>query len=83
MVEGGFGPFVNPRYLRQFGYPEIERLSPPGWQETFEIAIETGRPEPYGRNSNVAYDLMTARSNARSNWRFATSCQSMKKRGWP
>lgn len=59
MVEGGFGPFVNPRYLRQFGYPEFERLSPPGWAETFDIAIETGRPEPYGRNSNVAYDLMT------------------------
>lgn len=59
MVEGGYGPFVNPRYLHQFGYPEFERLSPPGWAETFEIAIETGRPEPYGRNSNVAYDLMT------------------------
>lgn len=59
MVEGGFGPFVNPKYLRRFGYPEIERLSPPGWMETFEIAITTGRPEPYGRNSNVAYDLMT------------------------
>lgn len=59
MVEGGYGPFVNPRYLRQFGYPEFERLSPPGWAQTFEIAIETGRPEPYGRNSNVAYDLMT------------------------
>ena len=59
MVDGGFGPFVNPRYLRQFGYPEFERLSPPGWAETFDIAIETGRPEPYGRNSNVAYDLMT------------------------
>lgn len=59
MVEGGYGPFVNPRYLRQFGYPEFERLSPPGWAQTFDIAIETGRPEPYGRNSNVAYDLMT------------------------
>jgi len=59
MVEGGYGPFVNPKYLRQFGYPEIERLSPPGWQETFDVAIESGRPEPYGRNSNVAYDLMT------------------------
>jgi len=59
MVEGGYGPFVNPRYLRQFGYPEFERLSPPGWADTFEIAIETGRPEPYGRNSNVAYELMT------------------------
>ena len=59
MVEGGLGRFVNPKYLRMFGYPEIERLSPRGWAETFDIAIETGRPEPYGRNSNVAYDLMT------------------------
>jgi multiple sugar transport system permease protein len=59
MVEGGFGPFVNPRYLRKYGYPEIERLSPPGWAETFALALATGRPEPYGRNSNVAYNLMT------------------------
>ena len=59
MVEGGLGRFVNPRYLRLFGYPEIERLSPAGWAETFEVAIATARPEPFGKNSNVAYDMMT------------------------
>ncbi len=59
LVEGGLGRFVNPKYLRMFGYPEVIRLSPRGWSEIFEIAIETGRPEPYGRNSNYAYDLMT------------------------
>ncbi len=59
MVEGGLGRFVNPRYLRQFGYPEIERLAPKGWSETFEIAVATGHPEPYGKNSNLAYNLMT------------------------
>jgi multiple sugar transport system permease protein len=59
LVEGGLGRFVNPRYLRQFGYHEIERLSPKGWAETFEIAISTGKPEPCGKNSNVAYDLLT------------------------
>ncbi|HMP72596.1 MAG TPA: extracellular solute-binding protein [Kiritimatiellia bacterium] len=59
MVEGGLGRFVNPRYLEQFGYPELIRLSPPGWAETFEIAIATGRPEPFGRHSNIAYDIMT------------------------
>ncbi|MDP6152673.1 MAG: extracellular solute-binding protein [Phycisphaeraceae bacterium] len=59
MVEGGLGRFVNPKYLRIFGYPEVERLSPKGWAETFEIAINTGKPEPYGRNSNVAYEMMT------------------------
>lgn len=59
MVEGGLGRFLNPELLRRFGYTEIERLAPKGWSETFRIAIETGKPEPYGRNSNVAYNLMT------------------------
>ncbi len=60
MVEGGLGRFLNPKYLRMFGYPEVIRLAPKGWSDTFEIAIETGKPEPYGRNSNYAYDLMTS-----------------------
>ena len=59
MVESGLGRFINPRYLKLFGYPEIERLSPPGWAKTFDIAMETGKPEPYGGNSNLAYDMMT------------------------
>ena len=59
MVEGGLGRFINPKYLRMFGYQEIERLSPRGWAEYFNIAIATGRPEPYGKNSNVAYAMMT------------------------
>lgn len=59
MVEGGLGRFVNPKYLELFGYQESIRLSPRGWAETFEIAIETGRPEPYGKHSNIAYDIMT------------------------
>jgi ABC-type glycerol-3-phosphate transport system substrate-binding protein len=46
MVEGGLGRFVNPKHLHRFGYQELERLAPKGWSETFEIAIETGRPEP-------------------------------------
>ncbi len=59
MVEGGLGRFINPRYLRQFGYPELVRLSPRGWEDCFQIAVETGRPEPYGKDSNYAYDIMT------------------------
>ncbi len=58
MVEGGLGRFINPRYLRQFGYDEVVRLAPRGWAETFDIAIESGRPEPYGRHSNIAYNFM-------------------------
>ncbi len=59
MVEGGLGRFVNPRYLTMFGYPEMVRLAPRGWKECFEIAIESGRPEPYGRNCQLVYNLMT------------------------
>jgi len=59
LVESGLGRFINPKYLKLFGYPEIERLSPPGWAKTFDIAMETGKPEPYGGNSNLAYEMMT------------------------
>ena len=59
MVEGGLGRFVNPRYLEMFGYPELIRLAPKGWKECFDIAIETGRPEPYGRNCQLVYNMMT------------------------
>ena len=59
LVEGGMGQFLHPRWLRLFGYHDLVRLSPKGWEETFEIAIETSRPEPYGRGSNIAYEIMT------------------------
>jgi multiple sugar transport system permease protein len=59
MVEGGLGRFVNPKYLEMFGYDEVVRLAPRGWAETFEIALATGVPEPYGRHSNLCYDILT------------------------
>ncbi len=59
MVEGGMGKFINPKYLKMFGYKDVLKLVPQGWEETFKIAIETGQPEPYGKNSNFAYDEMT------------------------
>jgi len=55
MVEGGMGRFYNPKYLRMFGYPEVERLAPKGWSKIFKIAIDNSRPEPYGKNSVLAY----------------------------
>jgi multiple sugar transport system permease protein len=59
MVEGGMGRFVDPACLREFGYDDIIDLLPKGWEETFKIAIETGRPEPYGKNSQTVYYYMT------------------------
>lgn len=59
LVDSGLGPFINPKYLQEFGYPELLRLAPASLAETFRIAIDSGKPEPYGKNSNVAYELMT------------------------
>ena len=67
MVEGGLGRFVNPRYLRLFGYDDIVRLAPKGWEECFRIAIDTGRPEPYGKNCQLVYDMMTLPLNKAEN----------------
>lgn len=66
LVEGGLGRFVNPRDLTRFGYSEIARLAPKGWAEVFRIASETGRPEPYGKNSNLAYRMLSIPVNEAS-----------------
>ena len=58
-VEGGLGRFINPRYLRMFGYGEMVRLAPKEIEECFNISIETGRPEPYGRNCQMVYPMLT------------------------
>jgi len=59
MVEGGMGRFINPKFLRMFGYSELIRLAPKGWAEAFQIAIDTSVPEPYGPNSSMIYEIMT------------------------
>lgn len=59
LVEGGLGQFIMPKYLLRFGYSDIVRLSPKEWHELFDTALKTGKPEPYGKNSNFAYDQMT------------------------
>jgi multiple sugar transport system permease protein len=58
MVEGGLGQFVNPELLRRYGYEEIERLAPKEWAKAFKIAIEHGRPEPYGKGSAAISHIM-------------------------
>ena len=58
LVAGGLGRFVNPKYLERFGYEDLVRFAPPGWKETFEIAVEHSQPEPYGRFANPIYDIL-------------------------
>ena len=59
LVEGGFGRFLPPERLRAHGYDAIAATIPPEWQDCLTIAIADGQPEPYGRNANVIYDILT------------------------
>ncbi|MCC5843270.1 MAG: extracellular solute-binding protein [Verrucomicrobia bacterium] len=59
LVESGLAGFLNPRQLERFGYGALLKLTPPGWMDVFALSIQNGRPEPYGPNSNIAYDLLS------------------------
>jgi multiple sugar transport system permease protein len=58
LVQAGLGAFIQPRQLERHGYGALVRLSPPGWTRVFDLAVESGRPEPFGPNSNIAYDQL-------------------------
>jgi len=59
LVEGGMGQFINPKYLKLCGgYDDLLMRSSGNAVKVFNTAIETGHPEPYGRNSNLAYSMM-------------------------
>lgn len=59
LVKAGLAQFLHPDRLRAFGYDALVKLSPPGWTEVFQLAVESGQPEPYGPNSNIAYDQLS------------------------
>ncbi len=57
-VENGFGGFVNPAYLRKYGYGEYVKYVPRGWEDTLNFAMKHGNPEPYGQNCSTVYSVM-------------------------
>ena len=59
LVEGGFGRFLPPDTLREHGYDAIAAAIPAEWRDCLPIALADSRPEPYGRNANVIYDILT------------------------
>ncbi len=59
MVSLGLTDLVNPIYLRKFGFDQYLSLIPEGLEADFQEALETGKPEPYGRNCNLVYQEMT------------------------
>ena len=58
-VEQGYGKFVNPMYLKRFGYEEYLELVPKSWLPVWEEALKNGKPEPYGKNCQMVYIYMT------------------------
>ncbi len=59
LVESGYGKFLNPLYLERYGYDELLKFSNPEWRKTYEDALESGQPEPYGKNCQLVYQYMT------------------------
>ncbi|WFB36320.1 extracellular solute-binding protein [Kiritimatiellota bacterium B12222] len=59
LVKAGLARFIFPDRLEEFGYHALVKLSPPGWTDVFKISIESGTPEPYGPNSNIAYTQLS------------------------
>ncbi len=59
MIDAGYGKMLNPILLERYGYDEYLRYVPEGWIETFEEALENGKPEPYGKNTQKVYEYMT------------------------
>jgi ABC-type sugar transport system permease subunit/ABC-type glycerol-3-phosphate transport system substrate-binding protein len=57
-VQQGYGQFVNPIYLKEFGYDEFLELVPENWLKVFEDTMENGQPEPYGKNCQMVYPYM-------------------------
>ncbi len=58
-VENGYGNFLNPEYLKRYGYTEYLKRVPKGWAATFKEALHNGQPEPYGKNTQMIYRYMT------------------------
>jgi len=66
MVEYGFGPFLDPRDLVRFGYPDIAEKVPSDWRTAMRTALAAGVPEPYGKNTQQIYDKVSEPIN----WAF-------------
>lgn len=58
-IDAGFAKFVNPQWLREFGYTDYLREVPKGWAEVFQTTVQNSRPEPFGKNCQLIYIEMT------------------------
>jgi len=57
-VEAGMARFVNPRFLKKYGYTQYLAEIPKQWAEANEHLFKTGHPEPHGENSQMIYTML-------------------------
>ncbi len=59
-VENGMGRFIRPSVLRDAGFHSYADRVPPAWEETLRESLESGVPEPYGKNCQMVYRYIEA-----------------------
>jgi len=57
-VEAGFAQYVQPKWLKRFGYEKYLGDVPKGWDTTLQTAIRDSKPEPFGKNCQLIYREM-------------------------
>jgi len=62
-VDAGYGTFLDPESLERFGYTDILKRIPEDWRTTVETASKAGVPEPYGNNTQLIYEYVSAPIN--------------------
>ncbi len=58
-VQNGFGKFVDPLLLEQFGYTDYLKQVDKAWIKVYKYNMQYGKPEPYGKNCAVVYREMS------------------------
>jgi ABC-type sugar transport system permease subunit/ABC-type glycerol-3-phosphate transport system substrate-binding protein len=58
LVDLGLHALVNPALLKQFGHADLAATVDPNYVRASESLFQTGRPEPYGRNSQQVYVIL-------------------------
>gem|GEM_PF-2215502 len=57
-VDEGYAGYLNPKWLRKFGYAKHVNQELLEWEKIYNGALQDGIPEPYGRKAYDIYDEM-------------------------
>ncbi len=58
LVQAGYTKYVNPEYLKKYGFEEYINEVPKEWVSMYKEMLACAHPEPYGRNCQNIYKFM-------------------------